>query len=261
MREQAQTVEAIAGRLVPKQNFRRLIAAQDLVEETGETAREAQGRPAKLFRFRPAVLAERDVHTTGLPCVEVKDTRQALGALARGWRSQFQIPLVAVTGSNGKTTVTQMIASILRAWVGDASLATQGNFNNDIGVPLTLMRLRATHRCAVVELGMNHPGEIAVLADWARPTVALVNNAQREHQEFMATVQAVARENGAVLQALPSEGVAVFPAADDYTALWQSMAGARRCITFGDSASADVRVVQELLGHSSVATTDRKSVV
>ena len=191
-----------------------------------------------------AVLAERSLATCGLPGVQVADTRRALGELARAWRSQFTLPLLAVTGSNGKTTVTQMIASILRAWVGDASLATQGNFNNDIGVPLTLMRLRATHRCAVVELGMNHPGEIAVLADWARPTVALVNNAQREHQEFMATVQAVARENGAVLQALPSEGVAVFPAADDYTALWQSMAGASRCITFGDSASADVRVMQ-----------------
>ena len=190
-----------------------------------------------------AVLAERDVDTSGLPGVEVKDTRQALGALARGWRSQFQIPLVAVTGSNGKTTVTQMIASILRAWAGEASLATQGNFNNDIGLPLTLLRLRESHRCAVVEMGMNHPGEIAVLADWARPTVALVNNAQREHQEFMATVEAVARENGAVLQALLGDGVAVFPASDEYTPLWRELAGARRCITFGETASADVHLL------------------
>ena len=187
-----------------------------------------------------AVLAEHGLPGSGLPGVQVPDSRRALGELSRGWRSQFTLPLVAVTGSNGKTTVTQMIASILRTWAGDASLATQGNFNNDIGVPLTLLRLRETHRCAVVELGMNHPGEIAVLADWARPTVALVNNAQREHQEFMATVEAVARENGAVLQALPADGVAVFPTADDYTTLWRELAGARRCITFGAVESADV---------------------
>ena len=190
-----------------------------------------------------AVLAERGLDGCGLPGIQVPDTRQALGELSRGWRSQFQLPLIAVTGSNGKTTVTQMVASILRAWAGDASLATQGNFNNDIGVPLTLLRLRSSHRCAVLELGMNHPGEIAVLADWARPTVALVNNAQREHQEFMATVEAVARENGAVLQALPDDGVAVFPVADPYTALWRELAGPRRCVSFGDQASADVRLV------------------
>ncbi len=116
--------------------------------------------------------------------------------------SNGRCPLIAVTGSNGKTTVTQMVASILRAAVGDAALATQGNFNNHIGVPLTLLRLRETHQLAVVELGMNHPGEIAYIAGLAAPTVALVNNAQREHQEFMATVEAVALENGEVIQRL-----------------------------------------------------------
>ena len=190
-----------------------------------------------------AVLAERGVEVSGLPGIQVADSRRALGELSRGWRSQLQLPLIAVTGSNGKTTVTQMIASVLRAWAGEASLATQGNFNNDIGVPLTLLRLRDTHRCAVVELGMNHPGEIAVLADWARPTVALVNNAQREHQEFMTTVEAVARENGAVLQSLPADGVAVFPSADEYTALWRELAGTRRCLRFGTDEQADVRLL------------------
>ena len=198
-----------------------------------------------------AVLAERGLEVCGLPGIQVPDTRRALGELSRGWRLQFACPLIAVTGSNGKTTVTQMVASILRAWAGEASLATQGNFNNDIGVPLTLLRLRDTHRCAVVELGMNHPGEIAVLADWARPTVALVNNAQREHQEFMATVEAVARENGAVLQALPVDGVAVFPANDEYTALWRELAGARRCVTFGVDEQADVRVLDAQWEHGA----------
>ena len=123
--------------------------------------------------------------TQGLPALVVPDARIALGELAAGWRAQFSLPLIAVTGSNGKTTVTQMIASILRAHAGDDALSTQGNLNNDIGVPLTLFNLRAHHRIAVVELGMNHSGEIAYLSQLARPTVALVNNAQREHQEFI----------------------------------------------------------------------------
>ena len=165
--------------------------------------------------------------------MEVPNSRQALGDWARLWRASLNLPVIAVTGSNGKTTVTQMIASILRAQAGDAALATQGNFNNDIGVPLTLLRLREDHRLAVVELGMNHPGEIAALAAMAQPTVALVNNAQREHQEFMATVEAVARENASVFDALPPNGVAVFPAGDAYSDLWRTLACAdqpgRRC--------------------------------
>jgi UDP-N-acetylmuramoyl-tripeptide--D-alanyl-D-alanine ligase len=180
-----------------------------------------------------AVLAERGVGTCGLPGLQVDDALLSLQQLAAGWRVGLMLPLIAVTGSNGKTTVTQMVASILRAWVGDDALATAGNLNNHIGVPLTLLRLRATTRAAVVELGMNHPGEIAALAELAAPTVALVNNAQREHQEFMASVEAVARENGAVLATLPPGGVAVFPADDAYTPLWQALAGDRRCLRFG----------------------------
>jgi UDP-N-acetylmuramoyl-tripeptide--D-alanyl-D-alanine ligase len=175
----------------------------------------------------------------GMPCIEVADTLVALGTLATGWRAQFHLPLVAVTGSNGKTTVTQMVASILRAAQPEAFLATQGNYNNAIGVPLTLLRLRPHHRLAVVELGMNHPGEIALLAAMAQPTVALVNNAQREHLEFMQTVEAVAQENGSVLAALSSDGVAVFPADDSFSALWQSMAWPRNCVQFAIGA-ADV---------------------
>ena len=186
-----------------------------------------------------AALAERGLGAAGLPGVEVADSRAALGELARLWRAQFSLPLIAVTGSNGKTTVTQMIASILRAAAGDAALATQGNLNNEIGVPLTVLRLDASHRLAVVELGMNHPGEIEGLARIAQPTVALVNNAQREHQEFMASVEAVARENAACFQALPADGTAVFPADDGYTPLWRELADARRVLTFG-GAGADV---------------------
>ena len=178
----------------------------------------------------------------GLPGLVVPDAKRALAQLATHWRAQFQLPLIAVTGSNGKTTVTQMIASILRTQAPEACLATQGNLNNDIGVPLTVLGLRAHHRLAVVELGMNHPGEIVALAAIAQPTVALVNNAQREHLEFMQTVEAVAQENGAVINALPASGVAVFPADDAYSALWADQAGARACLCFGQSA--DVHTLQ-----------------
>ncbi|NPC56071.1 UDP-N-acetylmuramoyl-tripeptide--D-alanyl-D-alanine ligase [Caenimonas soli] len=180
-----------------------------------------------------AAIAHRGKLPAGFPGIEVDDSKLALGSLAAAWRAQFDLPLIAVTGSNGKTTVTQMIASILRAWQPQAMLATQGNFNNDIGLPLTLLRLRAEHRIAVLELGMNHPGEIAYLAGIAAPTVAMVNNAQREHQEFMATVEAVARENGSVLAALGASGVAVFPADEEFTPLWKELAGSRACMTFG----------------------------
>jgi UDP-N-acetylmuramoyl-tripeptide--D-alanyl-D-alanine ligase len=191
-----------------------------------------------------AVLAERGLSEAGLPGLLVPDALAALQQLATGWRAGLNLPLIAVTGSNGKTTVTQMIAAILHAWVGEASLATAGNYNNHIGVPLTVLRLRqdATqhHRIAVLELGMNHPGEIAELAAIAQPTVALVNNAQREHQEFMASVEAVARENGAVLSALPADGVAVFPADDAQAAVWRALAGARRQLSFALQGPADV---------------------
>lgn len=184
-----------------------------------------------------AALAHPGRLPAGAAGVEVDDTRIALGRLAQAWRRQFKLPLVAVTGSNGKTTVTQMVASILRAWQPDHHLATEGNLNNDIGLPLTLLRLRAAHRVAVIELGMNHPGEIAYLADIARPTVALVNNAQREHQEFMATVEAVARENGSVFGALDTNGTAVFPAGDEWSPIWTQLAGGRACLAFGDAGS------------------------
>lgn len=187
-----------------------------------------------------AALAQHGLAAACLPGLEVADTKQALGQLAAGWRAQFDLPLIAVTGSNGKTTLTQMIASILRAWKTTGAFATEGNLNNDIGVPLTLLRLRSSHQAAVVELGMNHPGEIAYLAALVKPTVAVVNNAQREHLEFMTTVEAVAHENGSVLQALDKAGTAVFPADDVYAPVWRALAGSRKILTFAQTGSADV---------------------
>ncbi|MFT3664672.1 UDP-N-acetylmuramoyl-tripeptide--D-alanyl-D-alanine ligase [Piscinibacter sp.] len=191
-----------------------------------------------------AALAERGLEAAGLAGLEVADSGAALLALGGAWRAAHTLPLVAVTGSNGKTTVTQMIAAILRAWLGEAALATEGNLNNHIGVPMTLLRLRQNdeqwHRAAVVELGMNHPGEIASLAAVAAPGVALVNNAQREHQEFMAGVEAVARENGSVIAALPAGGTAVFPADDAHAPLWRELAGTRALMRFTTGGAAEV---------------------
>jgi UDP-N-acetylmuramoyl-tripeptide--D-alanyl-D-alanine ligase len=184
-----------------------------------------------------------------MPGLQVADTLQALQQLAAAWRARFALPLIAVTGSNGKTTVTQMVAAILRAWLGEGALATAGNLNNHIGVPLTLLRLRQDgqfrHQAAVLELGMNHVGEIALLARLAAPTVALVNNAQREHQEFMGSVEAVARENGSVIEALAAGGTAVFPADDAHAPLWRALAGGRAVLTFALDSAADITAEAE----------------
>ena len=176
-----------------------------------------------------------------LPCLVVDDTRAALGRLAAYWRHHFDIPLVSVAGSNGKTTVKEMIASILRAHYGGThALATEGNLNNDIGLPLTLLRLRESHRAAVVELGVNHPGETAYLAAIAAPTIALINNAQREHQEFMKSVADVAREHGAVFSSLQPRGIAVINADDEFADYWRGLAAGKRVRDFGIDKPAQV---------------------
>lgn len=192
-----------------------------------------------------AVMVERPVEVA-VPQLVVPATLRALGALAAGWRARFELPVIAVAGSNGKTTVTQMIASILASAFGARRrLATRGNLNNEIGLPLMVLQLNVRHRAAALELGMNRPGEIATLAAIARPTVALVNNAQREHQEFMASVEATAHENGAAIAALPADGVAVFPADDACAPIWRNLAGTRRVLDFsldGDAAiTAQIR--------------------
>lgn len=188
-----------------------------------------------------AVVVEELPEGWNLPAIVVPDTLTALGQIANYWRRQFAMPVIGVTGSNGKTTVKEMIATILAAAHGEEGrLATRGNLNNEIGVPLTLFRMEAKQQSAVVELGMNHPGEIGRLSAIAEPTVAMVNNAQREHQEFMHTVEAVARENGAVLASLPADGVAVFPHGDEFTPIWEELSAGRRVLRFGLTKDAEV---------------------
>jgi len=180
-----------------------------------------------------AAIVERPADAA-IPQIVVGNTLDALGTLARHWRGRFALPLIALTGSNGKTTVKEMLASILRAQAGSEQvLSTRGNLNNHIGVPLMLLELREHHRYAAIEMGMNHPGEIAQLVAIGQPTVALVNNAQREHMEFMATVEAVAQENAAAFDALPADGTAVVNADDAHADYFREAAGAHRVVDFG----------------------------
>jgi UDP-N-acetylmuramoyl-tripeptide--D-alanyl-D-alanine ligase len=175
-----------------------------------------------------------------LPVVVVDDTRKGLGRLACHWRRRFAPAVIGIAGANGKTTTKEMLASVLRAHAGEAAvLATRGNLNTDIGVPLTVLQLSQAHRYFAVELGMNHPGEIEWLAAIAQPTIGLVTNAQREHMEFMGSVEASARENSQVFRVLPAAGVAVVNADDDCRAIFLEAAGRRRVVEFGlDRAAA-----------------------
>jgi UDP-N-acetylmuramoyl-tripeptide--D-alanyl-D-alanine ligase len=173
--------------------------------------------------------------------VAVTDPLLAMAALAKYWRKQFRMPLIGVVGSNGKTTTKGMCAAILTAHFGEKNiLATTGNLNNEIGLPTMVLRLHAQVQAAVLEIGMNHPGETAVLAEVALPTVALINNAQREHQEFMKTVHAVAVEHAALIDVLASDGIAVINADDDYADLWREHAGRRQVLSAGLDHPADV---------------------
>ena len=176
----------------------------------------------------------------GVSAVVVDDTRLALGRLAAAWRARFALPVIAVTGSNGKTTTKEMIAAILKVAHGAAVLSTRGNLNNDIGLPLTLLGLSAAHRAAVIEMGMNHPGEIAYLAPIGAPTVALVTNAQRAHLEGMGDLDEVAREKGSIFTGLPADGVAVINADDAYAEYWRGVAAGRPVRSFAIDGAADV---------------------
>ena len=175
--------------------------------------------------------------------IRVDDTRLALGKLAAAWRARFSLPVVAITGSNGKTTVKEMLAAILRVEADSdaAVLHTEGNLNNDIGLPLMLLRLRETHQFAVFEMGMNHAGEIDYLTRLARPDVAVVNNAMTAHIGFLGSVENIARAKGEIFNGLSAAGIAVFNADDPHAGLWQAANAQRSVIDFGIAQPAAVR--------------------
>ncbi|MGA7178809.1 MAG: UDP-N-acetylmuramoyl-tripeptide--D-alanyl-D-alanine ligase [Thiobacillaceae bacterium] len=177
------------------------------------------------------------------PSIVVEDTRIALGRLAGHWREKFSIPVAAITGSNGKTTVKEMLAAILRAETGSADtvLATEGNLNNDIGCPLTMLKLRPHHRYVVLEMGMNHFGELAYLTRLARPDVAMINNAQSAHVGLLGSVEAIAQAKGEIFQGLSSGGTAVINADDPHADLWRGMNTSRTTFGFGFSPNSQVR--------------------
>ena len=181
----------------------------------------------------------------GFPALVVNNPLEGLQDIAHAWRvdcAKRQLKNVAlVTGSNGKTTVKGMIASIFNAAVGvDHFLATEGNLNNEIGLPLTLLKLNKDHQLAVVELGMNHPGETTMLAKIAGANIVLINNAQREHQEFMETVDAVAAEHALAIRELPVDGIAIYPADSEYSDYWRSASAPRQIIDFSWNGPATV---------------------
>jgi UDP-N-acetylmuramoyl-tripeptide--D-alanyl-D-alanine ligase len=179
--------------------------------------------------------------TSPLPQIEVRDSRRALGAMARAWRASFTIPVVAVTGSSGKTTVKELIASILG--VSRSVCVTQGNLNNDIGVPLTLMRLTAEHNAAVIECGANHAGEIDYLASLAQPTVGVITNAAAAHLEGFGSLRGVSIAKGELLDHLPRAGTAVLNADDQFRGDWVARSRCEFTVTFGFAPSADCRVL------------------
>lgn len=184
-----------------------------------------------------AALLGRDIDTP-LPYVRVPDTRLALGDLARFWRGQFSIPFIGVTGSNGKTTVKEMIGSIMSE-IGPGCV-TRGNLNNDIGMPLTLLRLRASDRYAVIEMGMNHLGEIDYLTRITRPTVALITNAAEAHLAGVGGLQQVAQAKGEIFSGLTDDGVAIINADDRFADYWRGRAKPHRVLTFGLERAADI---------------------
>ncbi len=185
-----------------------------------------------------AALVERPVECA-IPQLIVDDSRLALGQLAAAWRHEVATTLIAVTGSNGKTTVKEMCAAILNQ--AGETLATRGNLNNDIGVPLTLLRLAPGHRYGVIEMGANHPGEIAYLSGITSPQVAILNNAAAAHLEGFGSLQGVAQAKGEIFQGLAENGVAVINADDPFAPLWLEQSAEKQVITFGLESAADVR--------------------
>ncbi len=173
-----------------------------------------------------------------LPQIVVSDTREALAKFAANWRQQFTKPLIALTGSNGKTTVKEMLSAILA--VKGEVLATLGNLNNDLGVPLTLLRLRQQHDYAVIEMGANHFNEIAFLTNIGKPNVAILNNAGASHLEGFGDVKGVSRAKAEIFQGLSDSGIAIINADDDYADYWFGCVTGKKVISFGMDNAAEV---------------------
>jgi len=184
-----------------------------------------------------AIIVDRDVKTN-IPHIHVKNTRQALIDLACFYRQHITIPVAAITGSCGKTTTRALLENILKQ--SGNVLASKKSFNNDIGLPLTLLKLNPSYNFVALEIGTNHPGEIAGLTKIAKPTIATVTMVAPVHIEHFGTLEAIAREKGAIFEGLTSDGIAVINADDQHATFWKKMAAMHRIITFAKNNSADV---------------------
>ncbi|MDF0604587.1 UDP-N-acetylmuramoyl-tripeptide--D-alanyl-D-alanine ligase [Neisseriaceae bacterium TC5R-5] len=194
-------------------------------------------------------LVERNFELANSSLIKVDNTLSALGLLAAGWCASQNVQRIGITGSNGKTTVKEMLAAILRSHAGEqAVLATLGNLNNEIGVPLTLLQLRAHHRYAVIEMGMNHPGELRYLSNLVKPQIALVNNAMRAHYGYFGSLQEVARAKAEIFSGLTHDGIAILNADDSQLDLFHAATRAHQTLHFGLTSNADVTAADIKLG-------------
>lgn len=222
---------SIDSRNMPQEGM--FIAMQGAHNDGHDFAAAAKGSGAA------AAMVERKLDDIGLPYLLVQATSQAMGRLAAHWRTGFDLPMVAVTGSNGKTTVKAMLESICCRSM--EVLVSEGNFNNELGVPLTLFRLQPQHNCAVIEMGATAIGDISYLASLARPTVAVVTQCAPAHLQGFGSIEAVANTKGEIFSALPDTGVAVINIDDEWSPLWESMAQYATKLRFGMAESAEVR--------------------
>ena len=229
---------------------RAIVEGQLFVAIKGEHFDGNQFAEQAIQQGATAVLVS-DSNTRARPAIVVEDTRLALGQLAQYWRNQFDIPVIAITGSNGKTTTKEMLTAILNASTKSAESvhATAGNLNNDIGMPSTLLKLRKQHAYAVIEMGMNHLGEIDYLSRIAKPTVALINNAGTAHIGELGSRDNIAKAKGEIFNGLTANGVAILNADDAFFGYWQTLIqsknDSKKVITFGLDPAADVRAEYE----------------
>ena len=261
----SQVAQVLGGKLIGKDveffsvatDSRAIVAGDLFVALHGDTFDGSQFVSLAAEKGAVAALVnEASYHDEKMPCplVLVKDTRLALGKLSGYWRDQFAIPVVGITGSNGKTTVKEMLGEILREAAGgdEAVLVTQGNFNNDIGMPLTLLKLRSQHRYAVIEMGMNHTGEIDYLTRLASPDVTIINNAGSAHIANLGSLEAIAQAKGEIFSGLAKQGVAIINADDKFAPMWRVLAGSHPIIEFAVETQAAVTCtwqVTELGAH------------
>lgn len=236
---------------------RAIVNNQLFVAIKGENFDGNQFAETAIAQGAAAVLVA-DAQTKARPAIVVDDTRLALGQLAKYWRNQFDIPVIAITGSNGKTTTKEMLSAILVAATKDAASvhATVGNLNNDIGMPLTLLKLRKQHAYAVIEMGMNHLGEIDYLSRIAQPNVALIINAGTAHIGELGSRENIAKAKGEIFNGLSVDGIAVINADDAFCAYWQSLNAGKKILTFSLNKTADVTAsYEEVDGLSLVQLT------